>query len=65
MTKGEILELRWIVEDVGVHANILHINEEPIGLGFPVKLAYSIVKKHNETIELLMKEMKENEDNSK
>jgi len=60
MTKSDTNKLKWVVEDVGVHANILNAKtEEPIGMGFPSKLAESLVKKHNEAIDFLIFFIKE------
>ena len=56
--------MKWVVEDIGVHANILKYDPdkliedyEPIGLGFPLNLAERIVKMHNEALETQAKEM--------
>ena len=59
--------LKWYVEDIGVHANILqgdpdnpNIDEDtPVGLGMPLKFAQNIVNKHNEVLDKLL-DKKEN-----
>jgi len=44
---------RWEVEDIGVHANIRVSGTENdmIGMGFPLRLAEIIVRRHNDAIE--------------
>lgn len=50
--------MKWKVEDILIHVHVLEDNEEEamIAGGLPVKLAYSIVAKHNSAIEQLQAE---------
>lgn len=52
--------MKWKVEYIGSQANILiddesksDMDKDPVGMGFPIKLAENIVKLHNEAIEEL------------
>jgi len=51
--------MKWKVEDIGVHANILFddgerdVDSEPVGVGFPIDLANRLVKIHNKAIDEL------------
>ena len=54
--------MKWKIEDVGVHCNILFDLEdvdisdaEAVGIGFPRTLAERLVKIHNDAIEKLEK----------
>lgn len=55
--------MRWYVEDIGVHCNILiedlsQPKDEwaPVGMGFPKALAERLVKMHNEGQDSLIRE---------
>ena len=52
--------MKWQVEDIGVHCNILEDkpgvpkdDQAPIGMGFPRALANGIVDKHNMVVNAL------------
>lgn len=50
--------MKWKVENVGPHCNILQEDNEPIGLGFPkYPLAERIVNMHNEALDKLQEEI--------
>lgn len=57
--------MKWKIENVGVHCNILlddgksNMDSEPVGLGFPPALAEKLVTAHNEAIDKLQKEIDE------
>lgn len=53
--------MKWVVEDVGTHANILEddgsgrtVDMPPIGMGFPLALAERLVTTHNDAVERLI-----------
>lgn len=57
-------ETKWQVEYIGSQANILVSDESkspvdlnPVGMGFPIKLAENIVEKHNAAYEALRAEL--------
>ena len=48
--------MKWKIENVGVHCNILeddglsNMDSAPVGLGFPEALATRLVEKHNASL---------------
>ena len=49
--------MKWQVENIGTHCNILEaksgvslVDQDAVGMGFPMRLAARIVKKHNDDI---------------
>ena len=44
------LNMKWKIEDIGVHCNILTTDNDPVGMGFPKPLVERLVKKHNESL---------------
>jgi hypothetical protein len=59
--------MKWQVENLGSYCNILEdkpntrtMEQKAIGMNYPEKVAYHIVKLHNESIDVMQKKLDNN-----